>query len=232
MTQESASGKQSKIPIIISISILLGIIISYFTISDFQSFIDESYNVLTSQNEKRISTWVNDLGLWGPVFIAGTMVLQMFLIVIPSPLLMVVSVLAYGPVLGAGLAILSIFLASSVGYFIGRYLGEITVDRIIGHKKEQKLAFYVEKFGIWAVIITRLSPLFSNDAVSFVGGILKMGYWKFISATLVGITPLAVLIAYFGESNQRLKVGLIILTAVSLLALIIYIIYDRKKKEN
>jgi uncharacterized membrane protein YdjX (TVP38/TMEM64 family) len=160
------------------------------------------------------------------------MVIQMFLLIVPSPLLMLVSILAYGPIWGSLLAVGAIFTASTVGYFVGKFLSQVTVEKIIGQKKEQSLEFYVNKYGFWAVVITRLAPLLSNDAISFVAGIAKMKYIKFISATLVGIIPLTILFAWFGENNDRLKTGLIWTTAISLLIFIAYVIYDRKKEKN
>lgn len=221
--------KQSKLPLIISGLIVAGLVASYFFIPAVNSFLKEAYNTLISGNEDRISQWVDNLGFWGPFFIIVAMTLQMFLIVIPSPLLIVVSVLAYGPYWGSLIAISAILVASTTGFFIGKILGEAAIDRLIGHKKEKQLEFYVERYSGWAVFITRLTPLLSNDAISFVAGILRMGYWKFIAATVAGITPLTVLIAYFGENNQRLKSGLIWVSAVSLVIFVAYIIYDRKK---
>ena len=226
---ENEEISQSKWPLVISGIIIVGLVGSYFLIPDVKEFVQGAFQILTSDDEQRISSWVDKLGWWGPLFIVIAMVLQMFLLVVPSPLLMVVAVLAYGPVWGAVLSIVAIFTASTIGYFIGQYLGEVTVSRLIGGKKEKKLKFYVERYGFWAVVITRLAPLLSNDAISFVGGILRMGYWKFITATLAGITPLAVLIAYFGENNDRLKTGLIWTSAISLVIFVLYIIYDRKK---
>lgn len=228
-TQQGAAD-QSKWPLWISVSIIAILAGCYFLIPSFNDSVSEAFNILTSGDKQRISEWVEKLGFWGPLFIIVAMVAQMFLLVIPSPLLIVVSVIAYGSVRGSILAIVSIFVASSVGYWIGRYLGTVSVDRLIGHKKEQKLEYYMNRFGFWAVFITRLTPFLSNDAISFVGGILRMGYWKFIGATLAGITPLVVLIAYFGESNERLKNGLLWISGISLVIFIFYVVYDRKKK--
>jgi uncharacterized membrane protein YdjX (TVP38/TMEM64 family) len=229
MDQNQEPAKQSKWPLIISIIVIASLVGAYFFINPVNAFLKNAFEVLTSDDKQRISNWVSQLGFWGPFFIIVTMIAQMFLLVIPSPLLMVVSVLAYGQFWGAVLSIVAIFAASSIGYMIGRYLGVVTVDRLIGHKKEQKLEFYVERYGFWAVIITRLAPMLSNDAISLVGGILRMGYWKFIGATLIGIIPLASLIAFFGENNDRLKTGLIWTSVVSLVLLGLYVYYDRKK---
>ncbi|MFW6224493.1 MAG: TVP38/TMEM64 family protein [Bacteroidota bacterium] len=221
--------ERSKWPLIISGLIIAGLVVSYFTIPAVHSFLSDSYEILTSGNKDRISGWVGSLQFWGPLIIILAMTLQMFLIIIPSPLLMLVAILAYGPIWGTLIAITAIFVASSVGYAVGRFLGQLTINRLIGHKKKKKLEFYVNRYGIWAVIITRLAPMLSNDAISFVGGILRMGYWKFIGATLAGITPLAVLMAYFGENNQRLETGLLWTSVVSLAIFIAYVIYDRKQ---
>jgi len=62
-----------------------------------------------------------------------------------------------------------------------------------------------------------------------------MNYWRFISATLIGITPLAALIGYFGRNTDQMQTGLIIGSAVGLLGLALYIYIDKKKlnkKEN
>ncbi len=79
---------------------------------------------------------------------------------------------------------------------------------------------------------TRLSPTLSNDAISIAGGILRMGYWRFIGATLAGIVPLTILFAYFGEDNQRLETGLIWISVLRLVALAGYILYDIRIRKS
>ncbi len=234
MPQNNQKGqvKQSRWPLYMSLGLLLSLALLYFAVPDANNFFKEAFETLTSDNNQRISNWVDQLGFWSPFFIILAMVLQMFLLIIPSPLLMVVSVLAYGPYWGTLISVSAVAVASSIGYFIGRYLGEVAIVRLLGGEKEKQLEFYVEKYGIWAVIITRLAPFLSNDAISFVGGILRMGYWRFIGATLVGIFPLAVLIGYFGENNDRLKSGLIWVSALSLIIFVSYIIYDSKKNQD
>jgi uncharacterized membrane protein YdjX (TVP38/TMEM64 family) len=226
---ENNPRDQSKWPLIISAMIITSVLLSYFVIPQVNRFLNEAYDVLTSDNEARISDWVGNLGIWGPLFIIIAMSLQMFLIVVPSPLLIIISILAFGPVWGSVLSIVAVGIASTIGYFIGKYVGKVFINRIIGEKKEKKLSFYVDRYGTWAVFITRITPLLSNDAISFVSGILGMNYWKFIAATIGGITPLVILMAWFGENNERLKNGLIWTSVVSFAILIAWIIIDRKK---
>ncbi|WP_298247786.1 TVP38/TMEM64 family protein [uncultured Christiangramia sp.] len=229
---ETASVKKSKTPLYISISIVILIIGSYFFIPNVQEFLNESWNVLTSNDNQKIQNWVDGFGWFGPLLLVVCMVAQMFLLVIPSIALMVVSILAYGPVWGSFIVLVSIFTASSIGYWIGRYFGPVIVEKLIGHKSEKKIAGFLEDYGFWAVIVTRLNPFLSNDAISFVGGILKMGYWRFIGATLVGIAPLTVFIAIIGKSTDALKSGLLWGSLVSLVIFGVYIYWDKKKKKK
>lgn len=229
---ETTSIKKSKAPLYISLAIIAAVILSYFFIPEVKDFLSNAWSVLTSGDEQRTRAWVAQFGWFGPLIIILTMILQMFLIVIPTPLLMVVTVLAYGPWIGAIILFLAIFLASSFGYFIGRYFGPVIVEKLIGYKTERKISDFIEEYGFWTVIVIRLSPFLSNDAISFVGGVLKMGYWKFIGATMIGISPLIIFIAYLGGDYERLKTGLIWTSVISLVLFIAFVWWDKKRRNR
>jgi membrane protein YqaA with SNARE-associated domain len=94
------------------------------------------------------------------------------------------------------------------------------------------IARFIEDYGFWAVIVTRLAPFLSNDAISFVAGMLRMGYWRFIGATLLGITPLTIFVAWLGEDNDRLKSGLIWASVISIVGFVAYVWWDRRRKKQ
>ena len=227
---ETTSIKKNKAPLYISLLIIIGLVLAYFFIPSVQNTLQNSWEVLTSDDQQRIQQWVSQFGFWGPIVIIIAMILQMFLLVIPTPLLMVVTILAYGPVWGSLILLIAIFLASSIGYFIGRYFGPVIVDKIIGNKTEKHISSFIEDYGFWTVIVVRLAPFLSNDAISFVGGILKMGYWRFIGATMIGITPLIGFVAYLGGDYERLKSGLLWASIISIVLFILFIIWDKKRK--
>ncbi|NHE58925.1 TVP38/TMEM64 family protein [Cyclobacterium plantarum] len=219
-------------PYVLSVLFIGSLIALYFLNSSVQDFFSEAWEVLRSNDEERISNWVNQFGFWGPFIIVLAMVLQMFMFVIPSFLLMVVTILAYGPWLGSGIILVAIFSASSIGYGIGVKFGTPVIDKILGQDTDKKISGFLADYGFWAVIVTRLSPFLSNDAISIIGGMLRMGYWKFIGATLLGIFPLTVLTAFLGENTERLKGGLVWVGAISLLGFIGYVWWDRKRQKS
>ncbi|MEP0303924.1 MAG: TVP38/TMEM64 family protein, partial [Maribacter dokdonensis] len=91
MPNKEADTSKSKLPLYISIGILVALVIAYFVVPSVQDFLNEAWSVLTSDNEERIQQWVSGFGWFGPVVLVLAMVAQLFLLVVPSILLMVVS---------------------------------------------------------------------------------------------------------------------------------------------
>lgn len=207
-------------------------IILYFLGDGWQSWVNESWAVLTSGSETRIRAWLDPLGGWGPLLVIVLMTIQMFLVVIPSWLLMVVAVLAYGGWGGGSTAFVAILVAGSVGYGVGKWIGEGTLVRWLGEKKDRRLRQETDCYGFWAIVITRLNPLFSNDAISIVAGALRLGFWKFLSATTAGILPLLIFIGILGQEASAMKTGLMWLSIISLLGLGIKIAWDKHQDQQ
>lgn len=232
MSEKKKQPTQSKFPIYLSLSLLAIIICSYFLVPGFNAFLNEAWNVLTSGNEANIKDWVTGFGWLGPVVLILAMVVQMFLVIIPTVLLMVVAIIAYGPVWGSLLLLVAIFAASTTGYWLGRYFGEIVILKLIGKSAEKKVADFLDRYGFWAIFVTRVNPFLSNDAVSFVGGVMKMSYWKFIGATLTGITPLIAFIAILGRDIETLKMNLLWGSLAALLIFGAYVWWDKSRNPS
>lgn len=228
MNRVQASGK-SRATWIIPLLLLGSLAALYFLWPDFNRVVAEGYRVLTSEDEQRVESWVSGFGAYGYLAILGLMLLQTIVAFLPSILPMVIAVLAYGPFLGGALAWGGLMVAATLGYGIGRAFGPVTVDRMLGHETEQKVERMVERYGLWAIIAARISPVLSTDAVSIVAGLVKMSFPRFLLATGAGTIPLTILIAILGADIQRLKTGLIVISAVSVAIFVGYVIYDRRR---
>jgi uncharacterized membrane protein YdjX (TVP38/TMEM64 family) len=209
--------------------IVVGILVlCYFIIPEFQAGVNEAYDVVTSDDQDRARDWVKQFGIMGPVVLILAIALQMFLLVVPNVLLFAIAIICYGPVWGSLTSLVGVFLSSSLGYYIGKRLGPRAIDRFVSQKVQDKIQVFIDRYGVKAVFIFRLSTI-SNDALGFVAGILEMNFKRYILATLAGVTPLIVLIAIYG-GNGRIKTALIIIAGIALLALAIYVYLDRKKR--
>ncbi|TGE24039.1 TVP38/TMEM64 family protein [Hymenobacter aquaticus] len=221
----------SRLPLYLAGGLLLVLVACYFLWPAFQTTVKEAFAVLKSGEQEKVSAWITQFGYWGPVVIVAAMVLQMFLVVVNVVLLILVAILAYGPWWGSGLALAGVVVASSVGYWIGHSAGETFISRLIGRKSEQKMVREVQRYGTWAVIIARLSPALSDDAVSFVAGVARLGYGRFILATVAGVTPLIALLAWLGEDSDRLKTGLWWVSGISLVLFGAYVWWDKHRAQ-
>jgi len=144
-------------------------------------------------------------------------------------LLFVIAIVCYGPVWGALISLIGVTASSSLGYFIGSRVGPRTIDRFVSQKVQEKIEFFVRRYGAKAIFIFRLSSL-STDALGFVAGILEMNYRKFILATLAGIAPVIALLAIYGKSG-KFEQALIWVGAFALAALVIYVFIDKNKRK-
>ena len=221
--------QQSRWVFIISGIIILSLVGAYFVVPSFQQFVNQAIDVLTSNDQQRIKTWVSGFGVGGPLFIIAAMIAQMFLIIIPSVVLMVVSTLAYGPLWGSLLSLTAVLVASSIAYYIGWHTGQAVVDKLIGKKAEEKMNHYIQTYGAWAIVLFRVSPFLSNDAISFAAGIGEMRYLKFILATAVGIVPLIAVIAYVGQDTETLESSMLWISGITAVAFVGYFIFKKTK---
>lgn len=222
-----------KLPFTISFLVLFIFFACYFFIPSFNSSIREAFNVLISGDKDLIRDWVSQFGIWGPLVIILAMVASMFLFVVPNLLLLVISSVSYGPLWGSVISVVAVFISSTVAYLIGYWVGPALLRRILNEKTRTKLTSLVKDYGIGAIILFRLSPILSNEAISFIPAFLRMNYTKFIVATLIGSAPVIAILAFTtGDGNGNLKTVLIWLSVISLIAYIIYLTIDIRKKKK
>lgn len=226
----SDNTKQSKWTWLIPVGLLALLIGLYFLWPGFQKFVDEAYRVLSIGEQQQVEQWVDGFGFWRFAVIFALMLMQVVLAFLPSVIVMVVCVVAFGPVLGGLLAWIGMLVAASFGYGIGYWLSDVAFSRLIGAFTERKMEHFVDRYGVWAVVAARISPVLSTDAVSITAGLVQMRFLKFALATGVGTIPLTILIAWLGSDINLLKSGLIWISVVSMAVFVGYVLYDHKKQ--
>lgn len=212
--------------------IILGLVAAYFGIDPFQEFVDDTWQVLMSEDTDRTQRYFEKFGIWGPLAIIIFVILQMFLIVFPSWLPIIVAVMAYGFWWGVLISLTGVVLASTIGYYIGLKLKDVVLEKIMGKKKIDQMDFWINNYAFGSVILFRISPFLSNDAISFIAGMFAMGYKKFILATLTGMIPLALAVGYFSEDFSKLEDGLYWIGGAGVVAYGIFIFIDQKRKRS
>lgn len=203
---------------------------AYALAPSFRAFVHEAARVLASGELERVRAWLQGFGAWSLVVIVAILTIQPLLVVVPSVLMMIVAVVAYGPVWGGLLAWGGSILAAMVGYGLGWSLHPVTVSRMIGPEAERRIESAVERYGFWSVFLFRVSPILSTDAISIVAGLLEMRLDRYLLATALGFLPLAGAIALLGRDLQQLETFLLWGTIASVAALALYVGIDRLRR--
>ena len=206
--------------------------LSYALVPAVRDFAFEGYRMLSSDDRSALQVWVQGFGWWGPVLIIALMIAQTLLSFVPMILVLLVSVMAYGPVYGALLGWFGAIIAALLGYGIGLIFGASLAERFVTPGLRAVIESNVQRYGAWAILALRLSPLVPSDGVSFVAGLVRMRLLPFTLATIAGVTPIAAAVGYFGSSIERLQLGIVVITAFSLIGLVGFVLFDRAKRRS
>lgn len=217
--------------VIVSVLLVCCLLGFYFFVPSFRGTITDAFEMLTSGNEAAIKEWVSEFGVWGPLIIIVAMVASMFLFVVPNLLLLIISSLSYGPLWGSVISLIAIFVSSSIAYWIGYSIGPVVLRRLLKDETRLKLMQLVMDYGVGAIILFRLSPVLSNEAISFIPALLKMRYKRFILATLIGSVPVVGILA-FTAGQGNFKPVLIWLSVISIVGYLIYLFIDIRSKKR
>lgn len=229
-SQSGTSFWKKNALLLVSLLLIAGLVASYFIFPNYQQGVDNAWEAISSNDQERIRQWVQRFGILGPIVLVLVMAVQIFLLFVPNLLLFVIAIMCYGPIWGTLISLIGVTASSSLGYYIGYKVGPKAIDRFVSQKTQDKLAFYVRRYGVKAIFIFRVSSL-STDALGFIAGILEMNYRRFMLATLAGITPVLTLLAIYGKSG-RIESALLWLGGFALAALVIYVIFDKKKRHE
>lgn len=153
-----------------------------------------------------LSDWmnVNDLvdavrafghGPTGVLVLLGGFLVSGFLAV-PITVLIVVTILAFGPLIGAPSALAGALLSAMTIFCMGRALGRYRVQRFAG-RRVAHLSRRIAQRGFWAILIVRVLPIAPFSMVNLVAGATPLSLRDFLLGTALGMSPGIVLMSAF-----------------------------------
>ena len=149
------------------------------------------------------------------------------LLPIPSSILMIMNGFALGIIGGSVVSMLSLIASAWIGYYLGR------IPRRNPQKIDDAQAIsLLDKFGPFAIIISRPIPIFS-ETISLLCGYNAMPFKRYMLYMVIGSAPLAVLYSYFGSVGKDKNSFVFVIIASMLVALLAWIfIYGRARKRD
>lgn len=124
------------------------------------------------------------------------------LVVFPVNLLIATSIVVFGPIAGAVIALLGSLASAGVLHQVGRAFPEHVFSRFAGRHAEQ-LRERVARHGLIAVAIVRLLPVAPYSVVSLAAGIAGIRRVPYFAGTAIGMLPGIVLYALFADRARK-----------------------------
>lgn len=164
---------------------------------------------------------LDGLGPWGPAALVGAMAVAIVFSPIPSAPLTLAAGAVYGHTWGTIYAVVGAELGALIAFGLARILGRPFVARILpdhlletenGNGRSQWLL-------AGSVLVARLFPFISFDAVSYLAGLSRLRLSLFAGATLVGMIPMTFLFAHLGGAMSAEEEPLRVLNLLALLGL-------------
>lgn len=188
------------------------------------------------QDGQRILSYLQSLGLFGPVMI----IIMMTVAIMVSPLPSAPIAIAAGAAYGHGWGTLYVLLGSLCGaigaFMIGRYLGYEAV-RNYAERRLPKRLYDSQNTLMGFVLLTRLMPFLSFDIISYAAGLTPLTLWRFILATGIGIAPASFLLAHIGSEFattelNRIAMALLLLVVVSVVLMLVRLRWGSDSKQS
>lgn len=117
----------------------------------------------------------------------------------------------FGPVWGVVYTVIGANLSATVAFFIGRYFGQGVLDDETSSGWMQRYARRMREHSFATVLIMRFIFL-PYDLVNYLAGFLRIRYWPFLLATVIGSIPGTIAFVLVGSSLSPVELGNMFLT--------------------
>jgi uncharacterized membrane protein YdjX (TVP38/TMEM64 family) len=167
-----------------------------------------AYGVYASLAELSLSGWdfsvagmerfIESWGRWAAIASILLMIIHSF-VPLPAELLAVANGMLFGPLWGMALTWTGAMLGAYLAFGLARALGRPFVVKMLPPRHRNRLDGWVAKQGSGALLIARLVPVISFNAINYAAGLTNVSWWTFSWTTGLGILPLTALMVIIGD---------------------------------
>ena len=220
--------------LILLVLCLAGIV--YLAVPSVNDWINHAASVLGSANVDAVIAYIRSFGPYAMVFSFCLMVFSSLIAPLPAFMITLSNAAIFGWWQGAILSWSSAMVGAALCFLLARGLGRDVVERFAGKGALASVEGYFEKYGTKTILVCRLLPFVSFDAISYFDGLTPLKFLPFFIATGLGQTPATIVYSYVGGmltgGARIMMTGLLCLFALSILVTIIKQIYtDRQAKK-
>lgn len=223
----------TRLVILLVIAVLLAV---YLAVPAVNAFVNNAMAVLGSANLDAVAEYIRSFGASAMAFSFALMVFSSLIAPLPAFMITLSNAAIFGWWQGAILSWSSAMVGAALCFVLARGLGRDVVEKLAGKGALAGVEGYFKKYGTKTILICRLLPFVSFDAVSYFAGLTPIKFLPFFIATGIGQLPATIVYSYVGGmltgGAKFLMIGLLCLFSLMILVGIIRQIYtDRQAKK-
>ena len=179
---------------ILYIALFIILVILSVALLIYNYFIDDTFIL------RMVAQWfvnpVYELQIIGILLFIGIMAIQGLLVPIPSEIVLLATGMIWGWFFGGIFGIIGSMAAGLLCFYISRKGGRPLVEKFVGASTLNLADDLIQKYGMKAIIISRLIPFISFDVISYASGLVEIDVKKYSLGTFLG----AIFRAFFYSS--------------------------------
>lgn len=234
---EQKTNKKKTLTKLYILAVLAILCLVYFLVPQVNAYVNQVASVLGSANVDAVVEFIRSYGAYAMAFSFALMVFQSVLAPLPAFLITFANAAIFGWWQGAILSWTSSMAGAALCFYLARALGRDTVEKYAGKGALASVEGYFEKYGSRTILVCRLLPFVSFDAISYFAGLTPIKFWPFFIATGVGQLPATIIYSYVGGmltgGVKYFVTALLCIFSLGILVMIVRRIYmERQEKKK
>lgn len=198
-TKKTFTPEQKKKFTVTSLVIIISLL-CYLFIPPVRSSLNSAAAMLIKMDIEEIRNFIHSFGIWAPLVSILLMMFQSIIAPLPAFVITFANAWLFGWMWGAVISWTGAMLGAMLCFYIAKFLGRPVAEKIVTKKALDKMDGFFEEYGKYTIVILRLIPIVSFDAVSYAAGLTGMGIISFLVATGIGQLPATIVYSIVGGS--------------------------------
>ncbi|MDA3836095.1 MAG: VTT domain-containing protein [Nanoarchaeota archaeon] len=216
--------------------VALLVIISFIAIAAWFVYSYFSHGFIFGLFQEDSSVIINELskvGIWAFLIFILLIIMECVFAPFPPLVIYIAGGIFFGGFIAGSLALVGNILGAAIAFKISHHYGKEKIASRIPKKTQERFDRISRKHGPLAIFILRFNPITSSDLFSYLAGLSKMKFSKFLLATTLGLIPTIYLQTYLGSSIQANPFLATLSMLVGVLYFVLFIVgYFWIKKKN
>ena len=149
-----------------------------------------------------LKTWLDGLGLWGPL-VFGLLYVAATLMFLPVIVLTITAGVLFGWRDGTLIVSLASVTSAALPFLIARYLTRKMVTQWLQGQPWLSAVDKALEHGSWKIIVLfRLSTVLPFSLQNYLFGLMPIGFWPYLIATWLAMLPGTFMFVYIGHATE------------------------------